>query len=186
MTATATTWSEKADEVHRSDVESMPNVAWAFDPLLRDDSEHLDHLSDLVGSSIESFVSVSPKSFDAQTDVNTPQLERKLRALQCSRYLLARSSTSKWSTEEPDWHRFSSSERFFEEYQRGLMGVWESRRAYQTRIRDLIRYGIDEGISMNEASLVDFWAFVRSAGYTRRAGLALMDNGNLRAVWKGR
>lgn len=179
MTATAMTWSKRADEVLDPDVESMPQFAsWALGPLLRIDSGELDHLSDSVGSSIG--------SSGAQTDVDIPQLQRKLIALQWSRYLLAGISTfSKWSAEELDRHPSTPAQGFFEEHLRELAGAWESRRAYQSRIGDLIRYGIDEGISLNEASLMDFWAFVRSAAYTRRAGLALMDNGNLRAVWKG-
>ncbi len=179
MTATATTWIESPAEIYGPDVESAPLFAsWAYGRLLRDDSEYLEHLSDLVDSIIE--------SSDVQTDVDTPQLERKLRALQWGGYLLARPFTfPKWSTEELGWHPSSPSEAFFEECLRGAMGAWEIRLAYQGRIADLIRYGKDEGISLNESSLMDFWAFVRSAGCTRRAGLALMDNGNLRAVWKG-
>ena len=58
-------------------------------------------------------------------------------------------------------------------------------RAYRHRIAELSSYGMDEGTSLNEASERDFWAFVEASVSTRRAGLVLMDNGNLRAVWKG-
>ena len=61
----------------------------------------------------------------------------------------------------------------------------EIRRAYQRRIAELSRYGLDDGISLNEASEKDFWAFVEATGSTSRAGLVLMDTGNIRAVWKG-
>jgi hypothetical protein len=61
----------------------------------------------------------------------------------------------------------------------------EIRRAYRHRIAELSSYGMDEGTSLNEASERDFWAFVEASVSTRRAGLVLMDNGNLRAVWKG-
>lgn len=57
--------------------------------------------------------------------------------------------------------------------------------AYEARIAELIEAGRDEGISPSDASIDSFRAFVTSAGYARNAGLALMDNGNLRAVWKG-
>ena len=179
MTATATTWSERADEVNHPDLESVPQFSsWAFGQMLLNGRGDLDHLSDPVG--------IHRELLDAQTDVDTLQLERKLRALQWSRYLLAMPFTlPKWSTEELDRHASTPSEGFFEAYLRGLTGAWERHWEYQGRIGDLNAYGADEGVSLNEASLMDFWAFVRSAGYTRRGGLALMRNGNLRAVWKG-
>ena len=61
----------------------------------------------------------------------------------------------------------------------------ERRRAYRNRIDELAGYGLEEGISVSVLSEEDFWAFMESSGFTNRAGLALMDNGNLRAVWKG-
>ena len=61
----------------------------------------------------------------------------------------------------------------------------ETRRDYQRRIEELSRYGVEDGITLSEASHRDFWAFMDSAGYSRRAGVALMDNGDLRAVWRG-
>ena len=61
----------------------------------------------------------------------------------------------------------------------------ETRRDYQRRIEELSRYGVEDGIPLSEASHRDFWAFMDSAGYSRRAGVVLMDNGDLRAVWRG-
>lgn len=61
----------------------------------------------------------------------------------------------------------------------------EVHRTYRRRIDELSRHGMDEGISLNEASERDFWAFVETSEYTHGAGLVLMDNGDLRAVWKG-
>ncbi len=61
----------------------------------------------------------------------------------------------------------------------------EVHHAYRQRIDELSRRGIEEGISLSEASERDFWAFVGAPVTARRAGLVLMDNGNLRAVWKG-
>ena len=58
-------------------------------------------------------------------------------------------------------------------------------RTYSQRIDELRDYGLEDGISLNEASEDDFWTFIGSSGFTRRAGIALMPNGNLRAVWKG-
>ena len=56
---------------------------------------------------------------------------------------------------------------------------------YNQRIDQLRVYGQEDGITLNEESERAFWTFIESSGFTRRAGLALMDNGNLRAVWKG-
>ena len=60
----------------------------------------------------------------------------------------------------------------------------ELRQTYIERIAELRGYGLEDGISLNEASESDFWTFIESSGFIRRAGLVLMDNGNLRAVWK--
>ncbi|MDE2797584.1 MAG: hypothetical protein OXI94_02840, partial [Gemmatimonadota bacterium] len=40
------------------------------------------------------------------------------------------------------------------------------------------------GFAMNEVSEVDFWSFIESISFAQKAGLVLLDNGNLRAVWK--
>ncbi|MXX52726.1 MAG: hypothetical protein F4Z35_01870 [Dehalococcoidia bacterium] len=60
--------------------------------------------------------------------------------------------------------------------------IWE---AYRRRIEDLRDYGEDDGIHVNKDSERDFWSFVHSAPLSEKAALFLMDNGNLRAVWKG-
>ena len=56
---------------------------------------------------------------------------------------------------------------------------------YQDRIRMLCRDGEVDGIVLNHPSERDFFLFITSAPYTRRASLVLTDNGNLRAVWRG-
>ena len=56
---------------------------------------------------------------------------------------------------------------------------------YRYRIVDLRGFAEDDGIEVNEDSEKDFWSFVRLAPLSERASLFLMDNGNLRAVWKG-
>ncbi len=56
--------------------------------------------------------------------------------------------------------------------------------AYQARIEALHGYAIPEGFTIKEISKEDFWSFLRSTFYTRKAALFLMDNGNLRAVWQ--
>ncbi len=62
----------------------------------------------------------------------------------------------------------------------------ETRHEYIRRIKLLRGYAEEDGIQVNRASEMDFWSFVRnSALHSNRARLALLDNGNLRAVWKG-
>ena len=57
--------------------------------------------------------------------------------------------------------------------------------AYGLRIEVLRSDAALDGFAMNEASKEDFWSFVGSLSFAQRAGLVLMDNGNLRAVWRG-
>ena len=55
---------------------------------------------------------------------------------------------------------------------------------YRDRLAALRDAAEEEGISWNEASEQDFLAFTADNPHWRKAGLALMDNGNLRAVWE--
>ncbi len=57
--------------------------------------------------------------------------------------------------------------------------------AYRLRIEALRSDAALDGFSVNEASKDDFWSFVGASSCAQKAGLVLMDNGNLRAVWKG-
>ena len=61
----------------------------------------------------------------------------------------------------------------------------EVRQTYRNRIAELREYGLEDGVTVNPASEKDFWAFVKSLPAARPGSLVLMDNGNLRAVWKG-
>ena len=56
--------------------------------------------------------------------------------------------------------------------------------AYSTRISELRDLAADDGYSLSSASEADFWRFIRSEPRLRRGNLVLIDNGNLRAVWK--
>ena len=56
---------------------------------------------------------------------------------------------------------------------------------YSPRIESLRSQAALEGSTVNEASERDFWSFVISISSPSKARLALMDNGNLRAIWKG-
>ena len=59
------------------------------------------------------------------------------------------------------------------------------RRAYQARIRELRADGETDGVMLNAASEKDFWHFVNSPPAAGKGSLVLLDNGNLRALWKG-
>ena len=56
---------------------------------------------------------------------------------------------------------------------------------YRHRIESLHHNAEDDGFGLNETSERDFWQYIRSMPFAQKAGLVLMDNGNLRAVWKG-
>ena len=56
--------------------------------------------------------------------------------------------------------------------------------AYMSRMKLLKDEAVHDGYVLNLASEVDFRHFVRSAPEIRKGNLVLMDNGNLRAIWK--
>lgn len=55
---------------------------------------------------------------------------------------------------------------------------------YKGRIEYLRSEAELDGTIVNEVSERDFWSFFRSMPFLRKAGVILMDNGNLRAVWR--
>ncbi len=57
-------------------------------------------------------------------------------------------------------------------------------RAYRSRIKALCADAADEGYSLRSESERGFWEFIKGKPRLRRGSLVLMDNGNLRAVWK--
>lgn len=69
--------------------------------------------------------------------------------------------------------------------------MWEEakriRQAYAQRIEELCRFASEdeECSDISNASKEDFWWFVESMPWDSKAELTLMENGNLRAVWKG-
>lgn len=56
--------------------------------------------------------------------------------------------------------------------------------AYRERIVELINDAALDGISLNKASEGDFWTFLMAQNFFWKSKLFLLDNGNLRAVWK--
>ena len=55
---------------------------------------------------------------------------------------------------------------------------------YLPRLKFLRDEAVHDGYVLNPASEIDFRDFVRSAPDIRKGNLVLMDNGNLRAIWK--
>jgi len=58
-------------------------------------------------------------------------------------------------------------------------------RAYRLRIEALRVEASEDGYVLSASSERDFWRFIRSEPFMRKGNVVLMDNGNLRAVWKG-
>ncbi len=56
--------------------------------------------------------------------------------------------------------------------------------AYRERIAELISDAALDGISLNDSSRRDFWTFLSAHDFFSKGKLFLLDNGNLRAVWK--
>lgn len=56
--------------------------------------------------------------------------------------------------------------------------------AYRERIEALRVNGEQDGYWVSSESELDFWRFIESNRGFRKGNLVLMDNGNLRAVWK--
>ncbi len=64
--------------------------------------------------------------------------------------------------------------------------IQETRQVYQDRIESLRSDAEIDGFAMNKASERDFWSFMKSSPFVRKAELVLLDNGNLRAIWDGK
>lgn len=60
----------------------------------------------------------------------------------------------------------------------------EKAEVYTSRIKFLKNEAVHDGYVLNLPSEIDFWQFVRSSPDVRQGNLVLMDNGNLRAIWK--
>ena len=58
------------------------------------------------------------------------------------------------------------------------------RAAYQRRIAQLRSFAEEDGIELSARSEGDFFDFACTEPRTRAASLVLLDNGNLRAVWR--
>ncbi len=56
--------------------------------------------------------------------------------------------------------------------------------AYLQRIAELKKDAVADGIAMNPSSEREFRTFLGTRGFFRKGALFLLDNGNLRAIWK--
>ncbi len=57
---------------------------------------------------------------------------------------------------------------------------------YEKRIATLKEYAKEDGFDLNEDSYANFVNFLEKYSGLARAGLVLLDNGNLRAIWQGK
>lgn len=57
---------------------------------------------------------------------------------------------------------------------------------YQERLSALHNFAVGDGYSLNQVSVDDFWLFVRTEHDIRKGNVVLIDNGNLRMMWKDR
>jgi hypothetical protein len=147
--------------------------------------DYIDLYREPTGSSVVA-VPVSLRMHTARTDVDalwpSDRLARLYRAVQYLRRLTRPLSSC---TVDAEWQPANTFEGYHAGHLQTIADTWERRRDYQKRIGELARFGAFEDILLNEASENDFWTFERSPEFTRPAGLALMENGNLPAVWKG-
>ncbi len=62
----------------------------------------------------------------------------------------------------------------------------EKLNAYQARLSALQNFAVDDGYSLNQGSVDDFWLFVRTEHDIRKGSVVIIDNGNLRMMWMDR
>ncbi|MEN8132938.1 MAG: hypothetical protein ABFS45_22730 [Pseudomonadota bacterium] len=62
----------------------------------------------------------------------------------------------------------------------------QAKAAYRERIAELITDAAIDGITLNKASERDFWTFLKDLDFFWKGNLFLLDNGNIRAVWKSK
>ena len=76
---------------------------------------------------------------------------------------------------------------YFAEIAKTWAEVKKTHQAYVRRIEQLREFAAedDECSSINEASEEDFWWFIQSIPWASKAGLGLLDNGNLCAIREG-
>ena len=98
---------------------------------------------------------------------------------------LSPNTSTDYSTSPGLRNEFDPWSEFITELEEKESDAKHVRQAYKARIDVLRSAAALDGFEVNGASERDFWSFIGSTYFSRRAGLALMENGNLRAVWKG-
>lgn len=87
------------------------------------------------------------------------------------------------------FHKVDTVEAYYSaeaEPARNEKQTWQTRQAYRDRIESLRNDAEIDGFSVNSKSEQDFWSFVNSVPFARKANLVLLENGNIRAVWDGK
>jgi hypothetical protein len=79
---------------------------------------------------------------------------------------------------------FDVSDGFAREQQKFAHGLKRALEATRERLRELKTDAKSEGHPISMESEKDLIAFLKSVAFTRRPFISLLDNGNLRAVWK--
>lgn len=79
------------------------------------------------------------------------------------------------------------STQLFLEHEEELLRPERTHQAYQSRLEELRQYAKedDECSDIKEPSRNDFFWFVESVPFSKKAELVLLENGNIRAVWTG-
>ena len=77
-------------------------------------------------------------------------------------------------------------EKLMNEYHQKVVATEKAKTFYRERISELSGDASYENISLNKTSEREFWAFLASLGFFKKGALFLLDNGNLRAVWKSK
>lgn len=85
----------------------------------------------------------------------------------------------------PDFQLLNSFDAYRQEHQTISVTLFETLKAYDDRIQDLVELAYNDGYSLNFGSQETFLEFIKNNPFIRLDQLVLLENGNLRAVWKG-
>lgn len=86
---------------------------------------------------------------------------------------------------DPRVRVFDPSEELANELDEKAKRMQANLQACQFRIEALRADAELDGYGLNKASEHDFWRFIRSDPFIRKGNIVLLENGNLRATWKG-
>ena len=89
----------------------------------------------------------------------------------------------RWSPSHADVSEGQSNRSRFSPDE-GLQQAGSKYDSYVARMTLLRNEALQDGYDLNHSSKTDFLQFIRSSPGIRKGNLVLMDNGNLRAIWK--